>query len=57
MVGPPFSVNAAEVHALYQDCYQIALLTAQDALEHYPQFLTLGLTTLQERAYLLTPLF
>ena len=53
MVGPPFSVSEAEVHALYQNNYAIELLFKQDIIDNYPQFRALGLTALQEKVYLL----
>jgi thiopurine S-methyltransferase len=55
MAGPPFSVNEAEVRALYQDNYAIEPLFAQDVLDSYPPFRALGLTHLHERVYLLKP--
>jgi thiopurine S-methyltransferase len=53
MNGPPFSVNEAEVLALYQETYEIKRLLTQDVLDSYPQFRSAGLTSLQEKAYLL----
>ncbi len=53
MTGPPFSVNEAEIQVLYQDSYQIRLLFAQDVLDSYPQFRSIGLKSLQEKVYLL----
>jgi len=54
--GPPFSVSESEVHALYQDRYEVKRLFVQDVLESYPQFQDMGLSGLQEKVYLLQPL-
>lgn len=53
--GPPFSVSESEVHALYQDRYEVKRLLIQDVLESYPQFQDMGLSGLQEKVYLLQP--
>jgi thiopurine S-methyltransferase len=53
--GPPFSVRESEVHALYQDRFEIKRLLVQDVLENYPQFRDLGLSSLEEKVYLLQP--
>lgn len=55
MAGPPFSVRETEVHKLYGDTYGIELLLKQEVLDIYPHFKTAGLTSLQEKVYLLTP--
>lgn len=53
MNGPPFSVNEAEVQALYKNSYEIKCLFSQDVLGNYPQFRDLGLSGLEENVYLL----
>jgi thiopurine S-methyltransferase len=53
MNGSPFSVNEAEVNALFQDNYEIELLFKQDVLDNYPSFQALGLNGLKEKVYLL----
>jgi len=55
MNGPPFSVNEAEVKALYQADYEIKLLFNKDVLANYPAFQAIGLNSLQEKVYLLKP--
>lgn len=55
MAGPPFSVSEEEVRQLYQDQYQIEILSQQDVLQQYPPFQQRGLTYLHEKVYLLIP--
>jgi thiopurine S-methyltransferase len=55
MDGPPFSVREREVHALYGARYRIALRLEADVLTQHPAFRAKGLTSLLEKAYLLTP--
>lgn len=55
MGGPPFSVQEAEVAALYGDTYQVDRLLTLNALDDEPGFRQRGLTRLAEKVYLLTP--
>ena len=48
MEGPPFSVSAGEVEALYQKHAEICLLTQMDVLAQEPRFQERGLSRLQE---------
>ena len=54
MQGPPFAVSPDEVQALYRDFSEILLLTQMDVLEQNPHFKARGLSSLQERIFLLT---
>jgi len=54
MPGPPFSVSAEEVAALYQPHAEIRLLATLDVLSQNPRFENRGLRQLQENIYLLT---
>lgn len=54
MQGPPFSVSESEVQTLFQNAYDIELLLGQDVLEFFPQFKTAGLSSLEEKVYLLS---
>lgn len=55
MNGPPFSVQEAEVLALYAEHCQVDRLLAINALEDEPGFRQRGLNRLEEKVYLLTP--
>jgi thiopurine S-methyltransferase len=54
MDGPPFAVDAAEVHGLYGAGADIEELVRQDILEQEPRFRARGLTRLSESAYRIT---
>ena len=56
MDGPPFSVTAEEVKALYQANYQVKQLTAQDVLADNENFRAKGLDHMNECIYQLLPL-
>ncbi len=53
MDGPPFSVSADEVQALFERSFRIRLLHTLNALESNPKLAERGLSRLQEKAYLL----
>lgn len=54
MTGPPFSVTEKEIKDLYHAHYQtIEILTDQDILDDYPQFREKGLSSLEEKVYLI----
>jgi thiopurine S-methyltransferase len=55
MQGPPFSVQADEVVALYSGCYGIGHLDTIDALADAPGFRRRGLTALKESVWHLEP--
>ncbi|EKF74594.1 thiopurine S-methyltransferase [Alcanivorax hongdengensis A-11-3] len=55
MPGPPFSVDADTVRALYADRYRIGDLSRRDILEYEPRFRERGLTALYETARKLEP--
>jgi len=52
MQGPPFSVTAAEVHALYDGKFDVTALAQHDILEDNPRFRSAGLGSLTERVWL-----
>ena len=54
MQGPPFSVEEAEVRALYENAYAVERLYVHDALSENPRFQD-RLTRLEEKVYRLTP--
>ncbi|MGH8373013.1 MAG: thiopurine S-methyltransferase [Gammaproteobacteria bacterium] len=56
MDGPPFSVSESEVQALYGDHCTIERLLDRDALNDHPNFRANGLTRLEEKVYLLSPI-
>lgn len=56
MDGPPFSVPAAEVRALYGDRWHIEALESRDILAQEPKFAARGLTRLQTDVHRLTAL-
>lgn len=49
--GPPFSVEEAEVHALYGRDWEIATLERRDILAREPGFVAEGVTALATAAY------
>jgi thiopurine S-methyltransferase len=51
MQGPPFSVSADEVEALYRGYAGVQLLASSDALAQNPRFLQRGLTRLRENVF------
>lgn len=53
MSGPPFSVSAEEVNALYASSFDIQLLAQHDVLDDQPRFKQRGLSYLVESVYLL----
>ena len=54
MDGPPFSVPEAEVFSLYQDDFHIKKLQTFDIFAENPRFKAQGLTSLQEKVFLLS---
>ncbi len=54
MPGPPFSVTADEVEALYREHGEVRLLRQADVLAQNPRFRERGLSRLQESIFLLT---
>lgn len=56
MDGPPFSVAAAEVEALYRDGFELERLYHRNILDENPRFKEAGLTSLEERVFRLTRL-
>lgn len=54
MQGPPFSVQEAEVRALYEGGCRIELLRSLDILEQESRFRDKGVSRLQEKVYALT---
>jgi len=55
LAGPPFSVRADELQALYGGRYRLQPLSRRDTLALEPRFRERGLRTLHEGCYLLTP--
>jgi len=51
--GPPFSVTAEEVHALYEPRLEVRELERSDILDSEPRFRDRGITALYETAYAL----
>jgi thiopurine S-methyltransferase len=56
MEGPPFSVSEQEVQALYGKHCSIERLLVREVLDENPQFRDRGLTRLEEKVYLLSPI-
>jgi thiopurine S-methyltransferase len=56
MQGPPFSVQAPEVLALYRSWCNVELLYTEDILDREPQFRDKGVSRMQEKVYILTVL-
>ena len=54
MQGPPFSVKAQEVQALYCSWCNVELLYTEDILERESQFRDKGVSRMQEQVYVLT---
>ena len=55
LAGPPFSVRADELQALYGHRYRLQALSRRDTLAQEPRFRERGLNALLEGCYLLTP--
>ncbi|GAQ84841.1 hypothetical protein KFL_002080180 [Klebsormidium nitens] len=53
MSGPPYSIDIKEVDRLFGNGYDAQLLTANDVLKDYPNFVAKGCTALKEDAFLL----
>lgn len=53
MEGPPFSVTAGEVEALYREHAEVRLLEQTDVLAQSPRFQQRGLSRLRESIFLL----
>jgi thiopurine S-methyltransferase len=51
MDGPPFSVEEAEVHALFAPASEVTFLAQFDALDNEPRFKQRGLTRLHEKVF------
>lgn len=51
MNGPPFSVEAAEVHALFAPASEVTFLAEADVLNNEPRFKQRGLTHLHEKTF------
>lgn len=51
MQGPPFSVEEAEVRALFAPAAEVQLMDETDILEREPRFRERGLTRLREKAF------
>lgn len=49
--GPPFSVDAVEVHALFDSCWTVALLERREILAQQPGFVAAGVTALHTAVY------
>lgn len=49
--GPPFSVEPAEVHALFAPQWEVEELEHRDILSYEPRFAAEGVTALQTRVY------
>jgi thiopurine S-methyltransferase len=56
MQGPPFSVQASEVQAIYRSWCDVELLYTEDILEREPGFRDKGVSRMQEQVYVLTAL-
>ena len=56
MKGPPFSVDADEVHRLYAQNHEIQALSRQDIVANEPRLRSRGVTQLHEACYWLTRL-
>ncbi|MDD5114588.1 MAG: thiopurine S-methyltransferase [Methylobacter sp.] len=54
MPGPPFSVQAPEVNALYSAWCKVELIHAEDILEREPRFRDKGVSRMEEQVYALT---
>jgi thiopurine S-methyltransferase len=56
MQGPPFSVRAPEVQALYLSWCDVELLYTEHILDREPQFRDKGVSRMEEQVYALTAL-
>jgi thiopurine S-methyltransferase len=54
MEGPPFSVDDAEVHRLFDACWQVERLERRDILSEQPSFSEQGVSALGTTVYALT---
>jgi len=54
MQGPPFSVQAPEIRALYSNWCNVELLCTEDILDREPGFRDKGVSRMQEQVYALT---
>jgi thiopurine S-methyltransferase len=54
MQGPPFAISTDEILQQYRDYAEIRMLAELDVLADNPRFQKQGITSLQERIYLLT---
>jgi len=54
MQGPPFSVSAAEVEALFRDHAEVQMRSQADVLAQNPRFQQRGLSRFRENIFLLT---
>ena len=55
MQGPPFAVMEHEVDELYSGQFDIQLLETSNVIDESPRWRQAGLTSLQEKCFLLTP--
>lgn len=55
MTGPPFSVAAEEIIALYGGARNVHCLASRDILTENQSFIEKGVTSLEEKVYRLTP--
>lgn len=53
MQGPPFAINAMEIHALYDDAFDVRELAMHNTLDDNPRFRERGLTRFEEHVYAL----
>jgi thiopurine S-methyltransferase len=51
--GPPFSVEASEVHELFEDAFEVAEVERLDVLADNPKFTEFGIPALLETAFIL----
>ena len=51
--GPPFSVDAAEIHRLFEPAFEVAQVERLDVLAENPKFAELGIPALYETAFVL----
>jgi len=56
MSGPPFSVSAEEVRALYEKGYTLECIYVEDVLAENPRFRQRGISRMEEKVYILRPL-
>ncbi len=51
--GPPFSVEASEIHELFEDAFEVAEVERLDVLAENPKFTEFGIPALFETAFVL----